>query len=64
MWTIFVEVIIEFVTTLFLFLITTYVDSQFPNQGSNLYPLHWKAKSLTTGPPGKSLKLSQNKKIL
>ena len=28
---------------------------QFPNQGSNPCPLHWKRRVLTTGPPGKSL---------
>ena len=26
----------------------------FPNQGSNLSPLHWEHGALTTGPPGKS----------
>ena len=26
----------------------------FPDQGSNLCPLHWKHRVLTTGPPGKS----------
>ena len=31
--------------------------SQFPNQGSNLHPLPWKCKVLTTGLPGKSLEL-------
>ena len=25
----------------------------FPDQGSNLYPLQWKHGILTTGPPGK-----------
>ena len=29
----------------------------FPNQESNLCPLHWKGGVLTTGPPGKSLDL-------
>ena len=33
-----------------------HVESQFPYQGSNLHPLHWKGKVLTTGPPGKSQK--------
>ena len=28
--------------------------SYFPNQGSNLHPLHWKHGLLTTGLPGKS----------
>ena len=28
---------------------------QFPDQGSNLGPLHWEHSVLTTGPPGKSL---------
>ena len=31
---------------------------QFPDQGSNLSPLHWEHGVLTTGLPGKSLKLS------
>ena len=31
-----------------------HVGSQFPDQGSNPCPLHWKADSLTTRPPGKS----------
>ena len=26
----------------------------FPDQGSNLGPLHWEPKVLATGPPGKS----------
>lgn len=26
----------------------------FPNQGSNLCPLHWKQRVLTMGPPGKA----------
>ena len=26
---------------------------QFPDQGSNLCPLHWKRRALTTGPPGR-----------
>ena len=30
---------------------------QFPDQGSNLGPLHWALKVLATGPPGKSWKL-------
>ena len=29
----------------------------FPNQGSNLCPLHWKCQVSTTGPPGKFLHL-------
>jgi len=28
--------------------------SQFPDQGLNLHPLHWKPRVLTTGPPGTS----------
>ena len=31
-----------------------HVGSQFPKQGSNLLPLHWKCEVLTTGPPGKA----------
>ena len=30
-------------------------ESLVPNQGSNLCPLHWKCRVLTTGLPGKSL---------
>ena len=32
-----------------------HVGSQFPDQGSNLHPLHWKHGILISGPPGKSL---------
>ena len=35
-----------------------HVGSQFPDQGQNLYPLHWKHGVLTSGPPGKSPTLS------
>ena len=31
---------------------------QFPKQGSNQYPLKWKLRVLTSGPPGKSLTMS------
>ena len=31
------------------------VESYFPDQELNLYPLHWKCRAFTTGPPGKSL---------
>ena len=31
-----------------------HVGSQFPDQGLNLHPLHWKVDSFTTGPPEKS----------
>ena len=34
---------------------TQHAGSQFPNQGLNLRPLHWKHGALTTGLPGKSL---------
>ena len=34
------------------------VGSQFPDQGSNPRPLHWKRRVLTTGQPGKSLNLT------
>ena len=47
LWTIF-KVFIEFVTILILcfgFVVVRHVGSQLPDQGSNLYPLHWKAKS-------------------
>ena len=30
-------------------------EIQFPDQGSNLGPLHWEFRVLATGPPGKSL---------
>ena len=41
---------VEFVTVLLLFHVLVFwplrhVGSQLPNQGSNPYPLHWKAKS-------------------
>ena len=32
-----------------------HVGSQFPNQGSNLYPTHWKHGVLTTRLTGKFL---------
>ena len=32
-----------------------HVESYFPDEGSNLYPLQWKHRGLTTGPPAKSL---------
>ena len=31
-----------------------HVRSQFPDQGWDPYPLHWKHKVPTIGPPGKS----------
>lgn len=31
-----------------------HAGSQFPDQRSNPYPLQWKRRVLTTGPPGKS----------
>ena len=34
---------------------TAYERSQFSNQGSDLYPLNWEHRVLTTGPPEKSL---------
>ena len=60
MWIIF-KVFIEFVTVLLLFffffsfkfclfvcfLVEEHLGSSFPDQGSNLYPLHWKEKSAT-----------------
>ena len=44
------KVFIEFVTVFasvlcFGVLTARHVGSELPNQGSNLYPLHWKAKS-------------------
>ena len=49
MWTIF-KVIIEFVTILLvvyvlIFLAISHVGSSLPDQGSNLHPLPWQAKS-------------------
>ena len=40
-----------------LFLTTTCGMQNFPDQGSNPCPLHWKGGILTTGPPAKSNKL-------
>ena len=42
----------------FWFLWQWHVGSQFPDQESNLQPLHWQHRVLTTGPPGKSLRAS------
>ena len=41
-----------------LFIGRRHVGSQFPDQGSNLSPLHWKCGVLTTGWPGMSPILS------
>ena len=38
----------------FVFWLRQHVGSQLPSQGSNLHPLHWKHRILTTGPRGKS----------
>ena len=38
-------------------LAANHAGSQFPKQGSNLSPCHWKLGVLTTGPPGKALSL-------
>lgn len=41
---------------LFLFFLAILCNTQnFPNQGSNPWPLHWKHEVLTTVPPGESL---------
>ena len=37
---------------LFILLPLGYAGSQFPNEQSNLCPLQWKGRVLTTGPPG------------
>ena len=37
----------------FFFLASRHVGSWLPNQGSNLYPQHWKGEVLTIGHPGK-----------
>ena len=39
---------------LFFFFAPRHVESQFPHQGLNLCPLHWKCRVLTTVPSGKS----------
>ena len=39
------------------FLAVGHEGSSFPNKGSNLCPLQWQHRVLTTGPPGKSLGL-------
>ena len=31
-----------------------HVESYFPDEGSNLYPLHWKHRGLPTGPKVRS----------
>ena len=36
-----------------------HAGSYFPDQGSNLCPLQWKPRALTTAPPGKSPKVTQ-----
>ena len=40
------------------------MEAEFPNQGSNLNPLHWKYRVSTTGLPGKSLLLSFHEEIV
>ena len=45
-------------TALFWLSIKQHEGSQFPDQGSNLCPLQWKHRVLTTGPPGKSPEIS------
>ena len=44
----------------FFFFLVLAVGSQFSNQVSNPYPLHWKVGIFTTGPPGKSPKCNNN----
>ena len=44
-----------FIYFLFFGCTSLHVESQFPNQGLNLCPLHWKCRVLTTGPLEKSL---------
>ena len=41
-------------TGFFFFLATLSSMGNFPNQGQNLSPLHWKHGTLTTRPPGES----------
>ena len=43
-----------FLKFIYLFMATPRSTQNFPNQGSNPCPLHWKRGVLTTGPPGKS----------
>ena len=45
-----------FIYSVFLFFLRL-AGSQFPNQGLDLWPLHWECQVLTTGPPGESLLL-------
>ena len=53
---VFIEFVIILLPSLYFgFLASGHVGSQLPDQGSNLHPLHWKAKFLTTGPLKKSL---------
>ena len=42
---------------MFYLLAKRHVGSELPSQRSNLHPLHWKDKVLTTGPPEKSFKI-------
>ena len=46
-----------FVNFFYLFICRSvwHVGCQFPDQGLNPYPLQWKCRVLTTGPPGNSL---------
>ena len=45
-------------SSFFFFLAAPHSMWNFPNQGSNPYPLQWKRRVLTAGPPGKSLQHS------
>ena len=46
----------KFILFIYLGCTTRHVGSQFPDQGSDLCPLQWKLRVLTTELPGKSLK--------
>ena len=48
---------IRTLTAVSLFFVSLFFGhaARFPDQGSNLCPLHWKCGILTTGPPGNSL---------
>ena len=41
-------------SSFFVGCVARHVGSQFPDQGPNSHPLHWKGRVLIAGPPGKS----------
>ena len=48
---------------IFYFLTAQYVGSQFPNQGSNPYSLHWMLRVPTTGSPSTSRKFCSSSSL-